>query len=218
MSTASDATKTGKLRLGGSNLWLFLLLASMILFGVNTGVATWQGSRLADAGSKAADLQVLSQQLANQGRDAVGGNAQAFTAFKATRNAIEQNVSTLQGRYGKEPGVSGAIATLAETWAPLGKQAGQLVASEPAVLALAGNANNFTGAVPGLQAQLNELVRAMSASGAPSSQGHPGECSAPRQRQWTISTGQGPRAGTGAAEPPWAPASQPCGSTRRSPE
>ena len=69
MSTASDATKTGKLRLGGSNLWLFLLLASMILFGVNTGVATWQGSRLADAGSKAADLQVLSQQLANQGRD-----------------------------------------------------------------------------------------------------------------------------------------------------
>lgn len=114
MSTASDATKTGKLRLGGSNLWLFLLLASMILFGVNTGVATWQGSRLADAGSKAADLQVLSQQLANQGRDAVGGNAQAFTAFKATRNAIEQNVSTLQGRYGKEPGVSGAIATLAE--------------------------------------------------------------------------------------------------------
>jgi twitching motility protein PilJ len=168
MSTASDATKTGKLRLGGSNLWLFLLLASMILFGVNTGVATWQGSRLADAGSKAADLQVLSQQLANQGRDAVGGNAQAFTAFKATRNAIEQNVSTLQGRYGKEPGVSGAIATLGETWAPLGKQAGQLVASEPAVLALAGNANNFTGAVPGLQAQLNELVRAMSASGAPS--------------------------------------------------
>ena len=53
-----------------------------------------------------------------QGRDAVGGNAQAFTAFKATRNAIEQNVSTLQGRYGKEPGVSGAIATLGDTWAP----------------------------------------------------------------------------------------------------
>ncbi|WP_256644225.1 methyl-accepting chemotaxis protein [Stenotrophomonas sp. 9(2022)] len=170
MSTASDAPKTGKLRLGGSNLWLALLALSMILFGVNTGVSTWQGSRLADAGSKAADLQVLSQQLANQGRDAVGGNAQAFTAFKATRNAIEQNVSTLQGRYGNEPGVSKAITTLSDTWSPLGKQAGQLVASEPAVLALAGNANNFTGAVPGLQAQLNELVRAMSASGAPASQ------------------------------------------------
>jgi twitching motility protein PilJ len=97
MSTASDATKTGKLRLGGSNLWLFLLLASMILFGVNTGVATWQGSRLADAGSKAADLQVLSQQLANQGRDAVGGNARPSPPSRppATRS---NRTSTLQGR------------------------------------------------------------------------------------------------------------------------
>jgi len=40
MSTASDAPKTGKLRLGGSNLWLALLALSMIVFGVNTGVST----------------------------------------------------------------------------------------------------------------------------------------------------------------------------------
>jgi twitching motility protein PilJ len=38
------------------------------------------------------------------------------------------------------------------------------------VLALAGNANRFGAQVPQLQAQLNEVVRAMSASGAPSSQ------------------------------------------------
>ena len=144
MSTASDATKTGKLRLGGSNLWLFLLLASMILFGVNTGVATWQGSRLADAGSKAADLQVLSQQLANQGREAVAGNAQAFTAFKATRTAIDENVATLQGRYGAEPGVSAPIGKLVATWQPLAKSAAQLVSSEPAVLTLAGTTADNT--------------------------------------------------------------------------
>ena len=56
------------------------------------------------------------------------------------------------------------------TWTPLSKSADQLVSSEPAVLALAGNANRFTNQVPQLQAQLNEVVRAMSASGAPSSQ------------------------------------------------
>ena len=169
MSTNMN-TVGGKARSLGVNTWLTVLGISLLIFGANTGYATWKAARLGGASSAASNLQVLSQQLANQGRDAVGGNAQAFTAFKATRNAIEQNVSTLQGRYGKEPGVSGAIATLGETWAPLGKQAGQLVASEPAVLALAGNANNFSGAVPGLQAQLNELVRAMSASGAPASQ------------------------------------------------
>src|SRR3989304_4810614 len=107
MSTASDATKTGKLRLGGSNLWLFLLLASMILFGVNTGVATWQGSRLADAGSKAAGLQVLSQQLANQGRDAVGGTSQAGPARQCRRGALISPKRTLNGSRRKEPGVSG---------------------------------------------------------------------------------------------------------------
>ena len=100
MSTASDATKTGKLRLGGSNLWLFLLLASMILFGVNTGVATWQGSRLADAGSRPPTCRCCRSSWPT--RDVTRSAAtRAFTAFKATRNAIEQNVSTLQGRYGK---------------------------------------------------------------------------------------------------------------------
>jgi len=169
MSTASETART-RTRLGGINVWLVLLLVSMVLFGLNTGVATWQGSRLADASTKAADLQVLSQQLANQGREAVGGNAQAFTAFKATRSAIEAHVSTLQGRYGNEPGVTTPIARLAETWAPLGKSAAAVVSSEPAVLNLAGNADAFVGAVPGLQAQLNEVVRALSASGAPASQ------------------------------------------------
>lgn len=170
MSTASDSTRTRKLRLGGTNAWLLLLLVSMALFGLNTGVATWQGSRLADASTKAAELQVLSQQLANQGREAVGGNAQAFTAFKATRAAIEDNVSTLRNRYGQEPGVTRPIATLTDTWKPLSESAGALVASESAVLTLAGSADAFSGAVPGLQAQLNEVVRALSASGAPASQ------------------------------------------------
>lgn len=170
MSTTSESAKAGKFGSVGTNFWLGLLAVSMIVFGVNTGVATWQGSRLASASTDAANLQVLSQQLANQGREAVSGNAQAFTAFKLTKSDIESTVSGLKGRYGTETNVAGPLNTLIQTWEPLGKSAGQLVASEPAVLALAGNANNFVNGVPALQAQLNEVVRAMSASGAPSSQ------------------------------------------------
>ena len=170
MSTASDTAKTSKLGSVGTNFWLVLLALSMIVFGVNTGVSTWQGSRLAGASTGAADLQVLSQQLANQGREAVSGNAQAFTAFKDTKSRIDSTVSSLQGRYGNEGSVSGPLKELTDTWQPLGKSAEQIVASEPAVLALAGNANNFVNAVPALQAQLNEVVRAMTAGGAPASQ------------------------------------------------
>lgn len=170
MSTAPEAARTGKLGNVGTNFWLGLLVLSMVVFGANTGVATWQGSRLAGASTGAADLQVLSQQLANQGREAVAGNRASYGAFKDTRNKVESTVSELQGRFGNEAGVSGPLRDLVDTWKPLSRNAEQIVASEPAVLALAGNADNFVGAVPQLQAQLNEVVRAMTAGGAQSSQ------------------------------------------------
>ncbi|KAB7772219.1 methyl-accepting chemotaxis protein [Xanthomonas maliensis] len=170
MSTAPDARKTNKLGSVSTSFWLGLLVLSMILFGANTGVATWQGSRLAGASTGAADLQVLSQQLANQGREAVSGDAKAFAAFKETKARIDATVNELDNRYSREGTVSSPLAQLKATWVPLGKNADQVIASEQAVLALAGNAERFSGNVPQLQAQLNEVVRAMTVSGAPASQ------------------------------------------------
>ncbi|MBZ2458634.1 methyl-accepting chemotaxis protein [Xanthomonas perforans] len=170
MSTAPDARKTNKLGSVSTSFWLGLLVLSMIVFGANTGVATWQGSRLGGAGTGAADLQVLSQQLANQGREAVSGDAKAFAAFKETKGRIDSTVSELDGRYGQESSIASSMAQLKATWVPLSKNADQVIASEPAVLGLAGNAERFSGSVPQLQAQLNEVVRAMTVSGAPASQ------------------------------------------------
>ncbi|HET6395702.1 MAG TPA: type IV pili methyl-accepting chemotaxis transducer N-terminal domain-containing protein, partial [Pseudoxanthomonas sp.] len=158
MSTAPETPKTSRLGGVSTGFWLVLLALSVLVFGLNTGVATWQGSRLAGASTAAADLQVLSQQLANQGRDAVTGNAAAFKEFRATRAQIATEVSGLQSRFGSEPGVSGPLAQLVQTWTPLAKNAEQIVASEQAVLALSGNADRFVGRVPQLQAQLNEVV------------------------------------------------------------
>ncbi|MBZ3528716.1 hypothetical protein IPQ79_22550, partial [Xanthomonas perforans] len=54
MSTAPDARKTNKLGSVSTSFWLGLLVLSMIVFGANTGVATWQGSRLGGGGARAA--------------------------------------------------------------------------------------------------------------------------------------------------------------------
>ncbi|ALS94133.1 methyl-accepting chemotaxis protein [Xanthomonas oryzae] len=170
MSTAPDARKTNKLGSVSTSFWLGLLVLSMIVFGANTGVATWQGSHLAGAGVSAADLQVLSQQLANQGREAVSGDTKAFAAFKETKGRIDSTVSDLDGRYGQEGPIASSMSQLKATWVPLSKNADQVIASEQAVLAIAVNANRFSGSVPQLQAQLNEVVRAMTVSGAPASQ------------------------------------------------
>ena len=169
MSTAKDNI-AGKGRTLSTNFWLGLLVASLVVFGANTGYSIYKASRLSGASGAASDLQVNSQRLANQGREAVGGNADSFAAFKATKDQIDSDIKLLNDRYGDAAGVSGPIKTVTATWAPLAKSAEQVTASQQAVLGLAGNADRFTQQVPQLQAQMDEVVRAMSASGSPSSQ------------------------------------------------
>ncbi|NUS60219.1 MAG: methyl-accepting chemotaxis protein, partial [Lysobacter sp.] len=154
----------------GTTAWLGLLGLSVLLAAGNAGYAIYRSNELAGANGAAAGLQVLSQQLANQGREAVSGKPEAFTAFKATKASIENNVAELRNGFGNKPGVSGAIEKVATTWSPLGQSADQVVGAEKTVVEFAGHADKFNARVPQLQAQLDEVVRAMSAAGAPSSQ------------------------------------------------
>ena len=169
MSTVMD-TVAGKGRNLGVNAWLTILGIAVLVFGLNTGYATWKARQLGGASTAASDLRVLSQQLANQGRDAVAGSAQAYAGFKETKARIDENVERLRTDFGNTPGVTDEVQQVVNTWTPLARSADQLIASEAAVLALAGNADRFNSKVPQLQARLDELVRAMSASGSPSSQ------------------------------------------------
>ena len=169
MSTVMDSV-SGTGRNIGVNTWLTILGISVLVFAVNTGVASYRSSQLGGASGAASDLQVLSQQLAVQGQEAVGGDAKAFEAFKTTRGSIQQNIDSVQQGFGNNTIVSGQIGDVVNTWKPLGDSADQVINSQQAVLALAGNADSFTKRVPDLQARLDELVRAMSSSGSPSSQ------------------------------------------------
>ncbi|HHW4678736.1 MAG TPA: methyl-accepting chemotaxis protein [Xylella sp.] len=170
MSGSQSLHNSKKLGSVSASFWMGLLLLSMIVFSANIGVATWQGRRLAAASADVANLQVLSQQLVSQGREAVTGDSKAFAQFKEIKSKIEGTLSALEARYGNESSVSGALLQIKSTWMPLSKHAQQLIASEPATLVLASNADRFVGNVPQLQAQLNEVVRAMTASGAPAAQ------------------------------------------------
>jgi twitching motility protein PilJ len=161
---------TAKGRNVGTNFWLFLLVVSLIVFGANTGYSITKAQRLSGASGAASNLQVNSQRLANQGREAVGGNADSFAAFKATRQQINSDIGNLNTNFGQAPGVGAPINAVTTTWFPLDKSAQQVIDSERAVLGLAGNANSFVQRVPQLQAQMDEVVRAMLASGSASSQ------------------------------------------------
>ena len=170
MSNAPGAAKAGKFGNVSTGFWLVLLLLSMVLFGANTGMEVWQSARLSKAGGSVAELEVLSQQLTNQAYEAVGGKKSAYDAFKQTQARIDGTVSGLQGRFGKEESIAEPLLALAETWKQQSDNAKQIVDNESAVLGLSGNADNFIAAVPQLQAQLNEVVRALNASNAPAAQ------------------------------------------------
>ncbi|RZA14537.1 MAG: methyl-accepting chemotaxis protein, partial [Lysobacteraceae bacterium] len=160
----------GKGRNISTNFWIWLLIGSLLVFAGNTLYATTKASRLGGASTAASRLQLNSQRLTNQGREAVEGNAQAFDAFKNTRDEVAQDIKTLNDRFGDAAGVSGPIRTATNTWDPLSKRADEVLASQQAVLALAGHADSFTGKVPQLQAQLNEVVRGLASGGAASGQ------------------------------------------------
>ncbi len=169
MSTVVD-TVAGKGRGLGSNFWIAALVTTLVIFGANTGYAGWKAARLGGASTAASSLQVNSQRLANQGREAVAGDTASFAAFKDTKAQIDRDVQQLNSNFGTTTGVAGPIQTVTATWTPLAASAEQIAASEQAVSGFAANATNFSQAVPQLQAQLDELVRAMSSSGSPASQ------------------------------------------------
>ncbi len=169
MSTVMD-TAAGKGRSQSTTVWLWVLAVSLLFFAANTGYALFKTARFGGANTAASNLQVNSQKLANQARDAVAGDANAFTAFKVTREQIESDVDLLNSRFGDSVDVAGPIGEVTGTWKTMSTAADQIVASEKAVLDISGNAKRFTDRVPQLQAQLDELVRAMSTSGSPSPQ------------------------------------------------
>ncbi|HEV8695520.1 MAG TPA: methyl-accepting chemotaxis protein [Lysobacter sp.] len=154
----------------GVNTWLTILGISVVIFGVNTGYATYKAAKLGGASSAASALQVNSQKLAVQGAEAVAGDKEAYASFKATKAQMDSDIKQLNDRFGSQIDVGDEIQTVTNSWELVGKNADQVIASEAAVTGLASNADSFAGKVPQLQARLDELVRAMSSSGSPASQ------------------------------------------------
>ena len=169
MSTMMDSV-AGKGRNISTNFWIWLLIGSLLVFAGNTIYGATKSARLGGASQSAARLQLNSQRLANQGRDAIAGNAQAFEAFKATKEEVDGDIKRLNDNFRNQPDVSGQIGTVTNTWTPLAKRADEVLGSQQVVLALAGRADSFTAKVPQLQAQLNEVVRGLTSGGATSGQ------------------------------------------------
>src|SRR5918993_55255 len=97
---------TDRLSNFGIGVWAIVLMVSLLLFGANFMYAAYLSGQENNARALTAELQVLSQQLAKYTQEAVDGNADAFTEFKATKSQIDSIVSALRSGSAAE-GVKG---------------------------------------------------------------------------------------------------------------
>jgi twitching motility protein PilJ len=185
---------TGKERSGAINLWIVILIAAMVILGLNFWYSGTKSSQEIKARDRIADIQVLSQQIAKFAQEAASGGFEAFDELAATRNRIQLNLDVLrEGSAGVAdkplseadaeafsgiPGykderlanVGDELGKLVTIWAPIDAAAGRIIENKDLVLGLSETANAFSANVPQLQAQMDEVVRSMGESGAASSQ------------------------------------------------
>ncbi len=175
MSTAAGAIG-GKERTSGINLWLMVLVVALGVFGANFYFTTVYGNQESHAKNLVADIQVLSQQIAKFAAEATGGNIEAFGELEATKNRIQSHVNALRSGdaqspgYQTTPGIQEQLAILTQTWAPMEEYAQRILERKDLVLNLSDVAAEFSGSVPQLQSRMDEVVRFMADTGAPSSQ------------------------------------------------
>ena len=157
----------------GTNIWIAIVAVALVIFGANFGMSTFYNSQETSARGLASEVEVLSQQLSVQAKEAVAGNPDAFAKFKVTKANIDDNIKTLQDGsltkkgYRGAIGVSGPLQKLADTWTPMAQNADVIIRNEDQVRSIAQNADAFAKAVPSLQSRMDEVVRAMSDGGAP---------------------------------------------------
>ena len=169
MSTASDRRTAGK-RGQSTNFWIIALIVLLLVFAGNTIYALSKTARLSGASAAASELQVNSQRLANLARDAASGVPESFDPLQEVRNAMAEDVEHLVSNYGSSAEVGEQVENLSATWEQIAFNADRILAGREASLAMSSHVDAFNEKVPTLQAQLDEVVRAMSAGGSGSSQ------------------------------------------------
>ena len=158
---------TGKERGGMINFWIFLLVIALLALIANAVLSAKYSAEESNARDLVADVRVLSQQIAKAGQDAASGSVDAFDELESTRIAVQKNLDALNKGSDANPGYTGGkvvgvpLQRLTETWGPMSSAAQRILDSREMVLGLTGTAEQFANNVPLIQAEMDEVVRAM---------------------------------------------------------
>ena len=126
--------------------------------------------------SLATDVQVTSQQLAKSAGEAASGNLNAFKELGNSRDITDAAMEKLRSgsTYPKLPATPQAVEAqmmkLNQTWNRMGANASSILDREKLILELASARDLIQGSIPGIQQNTDNVIRALTKSGAPSDQ------------------------------------------------
>ncbi len=173
MSTPSGALKGQS---SSIRFWLLLLFAALVLLVVNTYIGGTKNDEERSALQRVNDVQVQSQQIATYAREAAGGNLDAFSELKATRDSIEKNIKEVMSgapgmpAYAEDVNVKDQLKKLSSTWEPIKRNADTILGRQQLVLEMTDTAADFNSKIPLLTARMEEIVRVLTERDAPSTQ------------------------------------------------
>lgn len=172
MSTAAPQTQRATPQI----LLLIALIAAVVVVVANFYLLNRNNEDQRQWIGLANDIQVYSQQVAKSASEAASGNLDAFDELSAARQQIETSVGQLQNGN-EETGLPPVPAAVAEpmsnldaTWTVVNDNAQEILQRVDLVLDLGDAAANFSSSVAPIQAQMDQVVRALAQNRAPTNQ------------------------------------------------
>ena len=160
----------------GVRFLVTLLIIAVALVALNVFLVARSNEQDRQYVALAAEVQVLSQQLATNASEAGGGSIQAFDELQSTRDRIENNLTLLDqgdvasGLKPTPPGAQPALWDVRQIWERVRSSTDDILARTDVVRNLAAAAAAFTDNMPRLQARTEEVVQLMIRQRAPQDQ------------------------------------------------
>ncbi len=160
----------------GVRFLVTLLIIAVALVALNVFLVARSNEQDRQYVALAAEVQVLSQQLATNASEAGGGSIQAFDELQSTRDRIENNLTLLDqgdvasGLKPTPPGAQPALWDVRQIWERVRSSTDDILARTDVVRNLAAAAAAFADNMPRLQARTEEVVQLMIRQRAPQDQ------------------------------------------------
>ncbi len=174
---SSVGTQSTEQKLSPAQALLFVLLVALLgLVAFNFYLLNQRNQQQTEYLALTTDIQVRAQQLAKAAGESAVGNFDAFDELRETRNIIDRAVAVLRngnpatGLPPSPASVNDELATLEDTWSRINGFTSQILDRTELVIELADSSVAFSGNIPQLQAQSDEVVRRMIETGAPTVQ------------------------------------------------